>query len=94
MWNLKSKTNKKPSSLIQRTDQWLAEVGGGVGEVGEGHQKVQTSRYKINVTCHGDVMYSMVTITNNNCISYFKVAKRVDLKSSNHKKINFFVTVC
>ena len=30
-------------------------VGWGVGEMGEGGQKVQTSSYKIS---HGDVMYS------------------------------------
>ena len=33
-----------------------------VGKVGEGCQKVQTSRYKINKSW--DVMYSMVTIVN------------------------------
>jgi len=29
MWNLKTKQNKKPSSLIQRTDYWLPEVDAG-----------------------------------------------------------------
>ena len=31
-------------------------------------------------------MYSMVTIVNKYCIVYLKVAKRIDLKSSDHKK--------
>ena len=34
---------------------------------------------------HGDVKYFMVTIVNNT-IAYLKVAKRVNLKSSHHKK--------
>lgn len=37
---------------------------------------------------NGDVMYNMVTIVNN-CIAYWKVAKRVDLESFHHKKKNF-----
>ena len=48
----------------------------------EGHQKVQTSRYKIGP---GGVMYSMVSIVSN--ALYLKAAKRVDLKSSHHKEV-------
>lgn len=33
----------------------------------------------------GDVIYSMVTVVNN--IAYLKVAKRVHLKNSHHKKL-------
>lgn len=36
-------------------------------------------------------MYNMVTVANNICIAYLKVANRVDLKSPHKKKI--FVTV-
>lgn len=57
--------------------------------MGEGGQKVQTSAYKItkfwgfNVQ-HGD--YS-----EQQCIVYWKVAKRVDMKSSHRKKKNVTV---
>lgn len=36
-------------------------------------------------------MYNMVTVANNICIAYLKVASRVDLKSPHKKKI--FVTM-
>ena len=41
----------------------MPEVGVGVGEVGEGGETVQTSRYKINK--FQTIMYRMVTIANN-----------------------------
>ena len=50
MWNLKNKANRnkmKTDSQIQRTRLVVARVGG-VGEMGEGDQKAQTSSYKIN----------------------------------------------
>ena len=48
MWNLKSTNKQKsPTSQIQRTDWWLV-VARGVGKMGEGSQKVQTSSYKIS----------------------------------------------
>ena len=55
--------------------------------MGEGGQKVETSSYKINKSwgCNGD--YSLQY-----CIVNLKVAKRVDLKNSHHKK-NKFITV-
>ena len=55
-----------------------------MGELGEGDQKVQTSSCKISSR---DVTYSMVTVVVNNFI-YFKVVKRVNLKSSHHKEKN------
>ena len=44
---------------MHSTGSWLPEVGGGVGEMGEGGQKVETSSYKINkfweyIAQHGD----------------------------------------
>ena len=52
--------------------------------MGEGGQKVHTSSYKISP---GDVIYSMVTIV---MILYYIFescyAKRIDFKSSHHKK--------
>lgn len=48
----------------------------------EGSQKVQTLSYKIS---HEDVIYSIGTIINNS-ILHMKVAKRIDLKSSHHRK--------
>ena len=56
----------------------------------EGHQKVQTTRYIINESWN--VIYSMGTIVYN-AILYLKVARRIDLKSSHHKKKEF-VTMC
>ena len=46
------------NSQIQRTDWWLPEA---VGEMGEGSQKLQISNYKIS---HGDVTYNMVSRVN------------------------------
>ena len=53
-------------------------------------------RYKFQVVrfkSPGNVMYSMVIVvkkTKQNCIVYLKVAKRLHLKSSHHKKkINY-----
>lgn len=62
----KQKNNKK-SELIgtENTHWWLLETGGWVvGKMGKGSQKVQTLSYKMNQS--GDLMYSMVTIANNN----------------------------
>ena len=42
------------NSQIQRTDWWLPEA---VGEMGEGGQKVQTSNYKINKSQGCKVQY-------------------------------------
>lgn len=63
-----------------------------VGEMDEQYQKAQTFSCKINVTCHKHVMYNMVVIVNNNCISYFEV-KRVGLKRSQSLENKFFVTM-
>lgn len=52
-------------------------------------------RYKFPVmkwTGHGNITYSTVTMVNNNCIAYLKVARGVDLGSSHHKK-KIFVAV-
>ena len=58
------------------------EWGMGGGEMGEGGQKVQTSRYQINKCWRCDAQHS--DLVNN--IVYLKVAKRINLKSSHHKK--------
>ena len=57
----KTNQNKtEPNPQIQTTDWWLPEGRGvGVGKMGEGGQKVQTSSYKINKSWgynvhHGD----------------------------------------
>ena len=85
MWCLQTNPNtyKKASSWIQRTDRRLPEVRAGElrsGRYCEDSQKVQTSSYK-------DIMYSTVTVANKTCI--FERAKRVNLKTSHHKKNNF-----
>ena len=50
--------------------------------MGEGAPKIQTSSSKIKRP--GDIMYSIVTVVNNTVLYFFKIAKRVDLKSSYH----------
>ena len=50
-----------------------------MGDKGEGGQSVQTFSYKIKMSW--DIIYGM--IFNN---TYFKVAKRVDLKSCHHTR--------
>ena len=55
-----------------------------MGKMDEGGQKVQTLSFKIS---HEDVIYSIGTIINNS-ILHMKVAKRIDLKSSHHRKKN------
>ena len=57
--------------------------GWGVGEMGEGGQKVQTSSYRINKSWN--VMCSVVTVVNNTVLYVWKLL-RVDLKCSRHKK--------
>ena len=39
--------SKKNQTHRNRTVWWLSEAGDGVGEMGEGEQKVQTPDYKI-----------------------------------------------
>lgn len=55
---------------------------GGGGEMGEGHQKVQTTSSKLS---SGHVIYCSVIIVNN-YIACLKVVKKVDLKCPHHKK--------
>ena len=51
---------------------------GGGHRIGEGGQKVQTSSYKTS--------HEVVTIINNTMLRIWELARRVDLKSSYHKK--------
>ena len=62
--------------VFARGERW------GMGKMGEGDLKVQTWSYKINKSW--DVKYSMVIMVYN--VTYLKIIKRVDLKSSHHKK--------
>lgn len=54
-----------------------------MGEMGERGQ-----RYKLPVISklYGDVVYSVMTVVNKNCIAYLKAAKERDLKSSHNRK--------
>ena len=70
MWNLKTKQNqKKPQTnkleLIDTENRlWLPEIEGkGVGEMGEGTEKVQIPTHKMGKPLDGT--YSMMTIVNN-----------------------------
>ena len=65
MWNL-NKNQKHQAHRYREQIGGCQRQGVGVGEMGEGRQKVQTFSYKIS---HGDVIYSMVTIVNNT-VSY------------------------
>lgn len=56
-------------------------MGLGVEEMGTWGQKVQSSSYKMQ---SWDVVYSMVTTDSNTMLH--TESKRVDLKSSHHKK--------
>ena len=74
MWGLlyvKSYLKKNPHSytrlVVARGQDWW------VGEKGEGGQKIQTSRYKINKTW--DVMYSMVNILSNTSLCTWKLLR-------------------
>ena len=71
--------------MVARGGSWA-----GVGEMGEGGQKVQTSSYKIS---HEDIMYSIVNIVNNTVLNYLKVVKTVKLSSQEEKRIKIFVTI-
>ena len=55
-----------------------------MGKMGKGSQKVQTSSYKINKSRRCNVQYG--NMVNNTVCVYLKDVKRVDLKSSHHKK--------
>ena len=69
----------KKAKLRKQSHQ---ELGGG------GNGKVLVKGYKLPVrrlTSSGDLMHSMVTITNNTVL-YLNVAKRVDPKYSPQKK--------
>ena len=52
--------------------------GLGVGKMGEGSQKVQTSSYKVNKSW--DVIYSMVTIVNNTVLYIWRLLRDYILK--------------
>ena len=88
MWNLKyNPQTQKSSSYVQRRGWWLSEVrhglqSGGVGGLVKRVKGVTISGCKI---CFGDIVYNMVTIVKM-LYCTLKVAKRVNLKSSHHKK--------
>ena len=56
-----------------------------MGELGEGGQKTQTSRNKMNQFWSGNIQQG--DYSQQYCTVYLKVARTVDLKSSQHKKI-------
>ena len=76
---------KKINSETQRRVVFVRGRGQGVGEMSEGGQNSQTSSYKVNRSWgynlqYGDYVYRY-------CV-YLKVAKKVDLKSSQLKETN------
>ena len=86
------KQNKwKNNSQIQKTDLWLSEGCGDwrVGKMGEEGQDVQTSSYKINKSWECNVQCG--NCSPKHYSAYFKIVKRVNFKSSHHKK-NIFLT--
>ena len=78
----------RKTELIETENRLVVARGGGwgLGEKGEGGQRVHTSSYKINRfweynVLHGDYSWQY-------CIVYLEVARRVDFKSSHRKKKN------
>ena len=71
----------------------LAEAGGGVEELDEGGQKLQTFS-KVNKIYGCNVLYNMMAIVNT-ALWYLKVVNRLDPKTSHHTKkhIHFFVSI-
>ena len=68
---------------------WVMQAQGQVqpfilNVLGEGGEKTQTSRCKINKSW--DVMHSTVTIVNNAVLHIWKLLKRLDLKCSHPRK--------
>ena len=62
MQNVKNKRKQNPNKTKQQAHRYREkEVDWGLGKMGEGDQKVQTSSYKIKKISNGDVMYSMMT---------------------------------
>ena len=55
-------SKQNTTKQAHRADWWLPKAGGGMGDMGEGDQKVQTSKHKIHVL--GRVMYTVATIVN------------------------------
>lgn len=53
----------------------------------ENHKDSTQNKYRMNKSW--DVLYGMVNISN--CVAYLKVARRVALESSHHKKKNFYL---
>ena len=64
MWKLKKKSKKSSKPKLSENRLVIAIGGRGVGKMGEGGQKVQTSNYKINKSwgCHFSSLFS------NNCL--------------------------
>ena len=84
--------NKRTNKLIEKEIRFVVIRGGGceVGELDEGGQKVQTSRYKVN-KCW-DVIYIMINIINY-LVCYMKIVKRVNRKSSYYKEKYFSISL-
>lgn len=59
----------------------------GVGEMGQGGQKVQTSSYKINQSWECNVHHD--DYCQQYCIIHLKGANGVNVKSSHHKNNNY-----
>ena len=57
--------------------------------MGERGEKVQTSSYKINQPWECNVQHG--DCSQQQCVVYLKVAKKVNLESSHHKKKNLTV---
>ena len=67
----------------------LAEAGGGVEELDESGQKIQTFS-KVNKIYGCNVLYNMMAIVNT-ALCYLKVVNRLDPKTSHHTQKNTFI---
>ena len=92
IWKTKNE-NKKQANKQTWAHGYREQIGGclrlgvGMGEMGEGGQKVQTFSCKISKS--GDVMYNMKTTVKNTVLHIWKLLKRMDLESPYHKKKNY-----
>ena len=90
-YNNKTQTNKQIQTLRKREQICgYQRQGGGVGEL-----DVCSQGYRLLVSCEKKkkprvVMYNMMTVPDSRMV-YLKVVKKVDLKSSYHKKKYIYI---
>ena len=85
MWNWPLSSQK---TLIE--NRLIVARSRGVESGGNGCRRSKGTSFQLQNKCHGDIMYNMVNIVNNTVVYIWKLL-RVYLKSSHHKKTNYYV---